>query len=740
MRHGGKTMFPVELPILALPGTVVFPAARASFELSEPRRIEPADAALAGDRLLAFLPVGGKDASFSFDGAPLPARGSVGRIERMHRLGGGSMRLIVRGVARAEVTELTRSRPFPIARLAPVEEREGHELRVEALRRNALRLLREVSRSDGLIDSAGAAAGGGRFADIVAAGLSIPFDEKRALLGEDDVETRLEDVGRILERESKLRALERSIQREVERELGKEERERFLRRQIESIRKELGEEDERSSQIRRLRRRLTEIPLPPDANDTCRAEIAALARTPVQSSEFVVSRNHVDWILSLPWNQQSKDATDLESARAILDRNHFGLEKIKKRILEFLAVRRLKHDSRSPLLCFIGPPGVGKSSMGLAIAEALGRKVAHVSLGGVTDDGEIRGHRMTYTGALPGRIIQELRRVGVRNPLFILDEIDKVGSEFRGDPAASLLEVLDPSQNTVFFDHYLNLPFDLSDIFFIATANSIDAIPPGLLDRMEMIHFPGYTSTEKIAITKKHLLPKQLAEHGLPARALRMRVEAIRAILSRYAVEAGLRDLDRCIATICRRRAVEWLDGRKETVSIGAADLGDLLGIPSSFPEVKRNRPETGIATTLAWTPTGGEILFIEALRMPGGRSLQLTGHLGEIMRESAETALSFVRHFLEGIGAPRELIDESDIHLHVPAGAIPKDGPSAGIGLATALFSLLSARPVRNDIAMTGEITLRGKILPVAGVKEKVFGAHRAGIREVILPAANEP
>ena len=737
MREPEQRAFPAELPLLALPGRVVFPGARASLEIGSPPEIELADAALANNRLLALLPLN-EVTDHDLPDSLLPRRGSVARIARMNRMENGSIHLVVQGIARAEICGFLRKKPFPIAQLAGVEERDGHELHVEALRRNSIGLLRRVTQDEGLLLAAENTGDGGRFSDLVAAGLPISFDEKYSLLQEDDVEKRMEETGRILEREGKLRTLEANIKKRVTSELGREERDRYLRRQIASIREELGEEDERSSQVRELRRRLTDAKLPEAVMSLAGEEISRLARTPVQSGEFVVSRNHIDWILSLPWKDRSHESIDMEEARAVLDRNHFGLEKIKERILEFLAVRKLRADARSPFLCFIGPPGVGKTSMGLAIAEALGRQVAHVSLGGVTDDGEIRGHRMTYTGALPGRILQELRRVGVRNPVFMLDEIDKVGSEFRGDPAASLLEVLDPEQNRIFFDHYLNLPFDLSDVFFIATSNSVDAIPPGLLDRMEMVRFPGYTSTEKVAITRQHLLPRQLKEHGLPKRAIQFKVDAIRRILSEYAIEAGLRDLDRSIATICRKRAVRWLDGEREKTAVSKEDIPDYLGFPVYFPEVKRGMSEVGIATTLAWTPTGGEILFIEALLMPGCRSLQLTGHLGEVMRESAETALSFVRHFIQQIGAPRELIDESDIHLHVPAGAIPKDGPSAGVGLATALFSLLSGRPVRNDIAMTGEITLRGVVLPVAGLKEKIFGAHRAGIREVILPAKN--
>ena len=489
-----------------------------------------------------------------------------------------------------------------------------------------------------------------------------------------------------------------------------------------------------------MNRRFSEVVLPGPAESSCLESIARLSMIPVQSSEFATTRNHIDWILGLPWTAASEDAIDLKRAREILDANHHGLEKIKERVLEFLAVRKVKRDSPSPMLCFAGPPGVGKTSLGHSIAVALGRRTARLSLGGMTDEGEIRGHRRTYSGALPGRILQELRRVGVRNPVFMLDEIDKLGSDFNGDPSAPLLEVLDPEQNRVFTDHYLNLPFDLSEVFFITTANSVENIPPGLFDRLEVIEFPGYTTTEKVTIAENYLTPKQLAHHGLESRHVAIRRGAIRKIIGEYALESGLRDLERSVAAILRKRTMMLLEGEEGRIVVTRDNLSDYLGNPRYYPDTRNRKAEVGTTTALAWTPLGGKILFIEATMMPGRQSLQITGHLGEVMRESAEMALSYVRSFLDRRGAPPDLLENRDIHIHVPEGSISKDGPSAGVAIAVSLYSLFTSFRVRPDVAMTGELTLRGHILPVGGMRQKILGAYNTGIKHVLFPAKNEP
>ncbi|MBN1825937.1 MAG: endopeptidase La [Candidatus Eisenbacteria bacterium] len=737
MTAAAEVPIPGELPWLVPKRAVLFPGAKKTLLLRSEEEIAAVDAALAGERFLALFPPGP-------EGEP-SRRGTAARIERMRRLPDGAVRVALAGVARVDRATgglPKEGRAAPV-RVAPTPETD--ELVVEALRRNCLESFRLLLRSrpgaaEETAEIAGAIPGADRFADWIASQLNLSLPEQIRLLETDGARERLEELARILDREGKLIELETRIQEEVSAALGEKERENYLRERIRAIRKELGEEDERETQIREIHRRLAAVRLPEEARLSCREEIARLKRIPVQSSEFTVARNHIDWVMDLPWNALSEDRIDLDEARALLDRNHAGLENVKDRILEYLAVRKLKRDAPSPLLCFVGPPGTGKTSLGLAVAEALGRRVARLSLGGVTDEGEIRGHRRTYSGALPGRILQELRRVGVRNPVFMLDEIDKVGPQFSGDPSAPLLEVLDPEQNRGFSDHYLSLPFDLSEVFFITTANSTDTIPPGLLNRMEIVEFPGYATAEKVAIAEKHLIPKQLERHGLAASRLKIRRRAIRRIIDVYAAEAGLRDLERSIAAICRKRAAALLRGEETRVTVGEEDLEGYLGTPQYFPEIKARRPEVGTSTALAWTPAGGQILFIEATILPGRQSLQLTGQLGEVMRESAETSLSYVRSFVDRHGGPPDLLDGRDIHIHVPAGAVSKDGPSAGIAIVVALYSLLSGSPVRHDVAMTGEITLRGRVLPVGGIRQKILGAHRAGIRLVVVPARNEP
>jgi ATP-dependent Lon protease len=529
------------------------------------------------------------------------------------------------------------------------------------------------------------------------------------------------------------------IQSQVREGIDKSQREYFLREQLKAIQKELGEKDERTAEMEELRQRLIQAKLPPEAMKEAERELDRLAKMPPAAAEYTVSRTYLEWLIDLPWAVSTEDNLDISQAQKVLDEDHYDLEKVKKRILEYLAVRKLKADMKGPILCFVGPPGTGKTSVGKSIARALGRKFIRMSLGGVRDEAEIRGHRRTYVGALPGRVVQGIRKAGSNNPLFMLDEIDKLGMDFRGDPSAALLEVLDPEQNYAFSDHYIDVAFDLSKVMFITTANILDPVPPALRDRMEVLDLPGYTEEEKLKIAKEFLVPKQLEAHGLTDKNIKFEDGAIRRITLEYTREAGVRNLEREIANICRAVAKRVVEGQEGLAVIRAEDVSAYLGPEKFFSEVAERTSEPGVAIGLAWTPTGGDILFVEATRMKGRKGFSLTGQLGEVMKESAQAALSYVRTRAKDYKIPQDFFDHSDIHIHVPAGAIPKDGPSAGVTIFTALTSLLTGRPVRSDVAMTGEITLRGLVLPVGGIKEKVLAANRAGIKTVILPKRNE-
>lgn len=543
----------------------------------------------------------------------------------------------------------------------------------------------------------------------------------------------------ILKREIELLELGHKIQAQVQSELTKNQKEFYLRQQMRAIQKELGESDPRAAEIEELRKKMEEANLPPDARKAAEQELERLKIIPPESAEHTVVRTYLEWLVNLPWSVSTEDNLDIVHARQVLDEDHYDLEKIKDRILEFLAVRKLKRDSKGPILCFVGPPGTGKTSLGRSIARALGRKFVRLSLGGVRDEAEIRGHRRTYIGALPGRIIQSIRNAGSNNPLLMLDEIDKLGADFRGDPASALLEVLDPEQNNAFVDHYLDVPFDLSRVMFVTTANLLDPIPPPLRDRMEVIELAGYTEEEKLVIARRHLIPKQMRENGLEEGQVSFTDEGIQHIIRFYTREAGLRNLEREIGSICRKVARAITEGKTEPVTVDAGKVREMLGPERFFSEVADRTQEPGVAVGLAWTPNGGDIIFIESTKMVGKKNLILTGQLGDVMKESAQAALSYIRAHASSLGIAPDFFENLDIHIHVPAGAVPKDGPSAGIALATSLASLLSGRLVRHDVAMTGEITLRGKVLPVGGIKEKVLGARRAGIKTVILPKRNE-
>jgi ATP-dependent Lon protease len=576
-------------------------------------------------------------------------------------------------------------------------------------------------------------------ANLIATTMRLKTSEKQELLEEADVEARLRELTVILNRELELLELGTKIQSQVHSEMEKSQREYFLRSQMKAIQEELGEGDEQQAEIAELRAQIEDANLPEEAEKQARRELDRLAKLPSAAAEYGVIRTYLEWILSVPWNQTTEDDLDLEKARAILDEDHYDLEKVKERIIEHLAVSKLKHDLSGPILCFVGPPGVGKTSLGQSIARALGRKFVRISVGGVRDEAEIRGHRRTYIGAMPGTIIRALRDAGTKNPVFMIDEIDKMGSDWRGDPSSAMLEVLDPAQNSSFRDHYLDLPFDLSRILFICTGNQLETIPPPLLDRMEVIRLSGYTEEEKLGIAKRYLVPKQLEAHGLTGEQAKFTDNALRLVIREYTREAGVRNLDREIAALCRKSAAEIAGGKRKRVRIDERRVRSWLGRARFSGEVRRRTSDPGVATGLAVTPVGGDVLYIEATAMPGEGRLIVTGQLGEVMRESAQAALSWVRSHASDLGLEADWFEGKDVHIHVPAGAVPKDGPSAGIALATALASLALNRPVSEDVAMTGEITLTGQVLPVGGVREKVLAAQRAGVTTVVLPKENE-
>ncbi|HZK14041.1 MAG TPA: endopeptidase La, partial [Desulfobaccales bacterium] len=633
--------------------------------------------------------------------------------------------------------------PFLVAEVTPIPEEYEPTLEIDALVSNVKGLfLKMLELSPYLPSELGnlvrELSDPRVLADITAGSLNISKIEKQELLETINVAERLTRVLTHINRELEILELGKKIQSQVKSDLDKTQKDYYLREHIKALQKELGEGDDPTREVDELQFRLEEAELPAHAMKEAERELKRLKRTPPSSPDHQVIRNFLEWLIDLPWSKSTEDNLDLHQAREILDEDHYNLEKVKKRILEYLAVRKLKPDMKGPILCFVGPPGTGKTSLGRSIARALGRKFVRLSLGGVRDEAEIRGHRRTYVGAMPGRIIQSMRRAGSNNPVFILDEVDKIGADFRGDPSSALLEVLDPEQNSTFSDHYLEVDFDLSKVMFITTANLLDPIPPALRDRMEVLELTGYTEEEKLEIAFSHLLPRQLEAHGLTTEQMEVAPEAVRRVIASYTREAGLRNLEREIAALCRGVAREVAEGGRQQVKLTEADVAKYLGPPRFFREAALDNPEPGVATGLAWTPAGGDILFIEALRMPGKGNLKLTGQLGDVMKESASAALSYIRARAPFLDIEEDFFDKSDLHIHVPAGAIPKDGPSAGVAMLCALVSLLSGRPVKKGLAMTGEITLRGHVLPVGGIKNKILAAHRAGIQEVIIPAQN--
>ncbi|MBI4636490.1 MAG: endopeptidase La, partial [Candidatus Rokubacteria bacterium] len=724
-------LIPDILGVLPLRGTVLFPHAVVPLAAGRQSSLRLIEEAAQGDRLIGA--VCQRDPAEDTPGREgLHAVGTLALIHKVLRQSDGTMRLVAQGLGRIRIVEIVEETPFLRARVETVgdESAGAEDVEVAALMRSAGALFKKVvslspTLPDELANVADGAEGPGALADLIAASLPTqPLAVRQELLETIDVKERLQKLVTALGKEAEVLELGSKIQSEIRSEMSKTQREYYLREQLKAIQKELGEADERAQEIDALRQKIEAAGMSDEARKEALRELDRLAKMPAAAAEYTVARTYIDWLVAMPWQQETTDTVDLAGARAVLDDDHEGLEKIKERILESLAVRKIRPSGKDPIVCFVGPPGVGKTSLGRSIARALGRKFHRISLGGMRDEAEIRGHRRTYIGALPGQIVQGLRRAGTKNPVFMLDEIDKLGMDFRGDPASALLEVLDPEQNAAFRDHYLDVTFDLSRVLFITTANVIDAVPPPLRDRMEIIPLAGYTEEEKVAIAEKHLVPKQAREHGLTAGAdIVFTPEALRLLARGYTREAGVRGLEREIASVCRKVARGRAEGRTDPVTVTPDVITSFLGVPRfEFEELEERTRVPGVAVGLAWTAAGGDILFVEATRMQGARTLTLTGQLGDVMKESAQTALSWVRSHAGELMIPPDFWEASDIHVHVPAGAIPKDGPSAGVTMTTALASLLTGRPVSAGLAMTGEVSLAGRVLPVGGIKEKVL------------------
>ena len=740
---GGEELdIPAELPRLPVRNTVVFPGVTIPLSVGRAASLAAVRAAVKGDGLLALVPQRAADVEQPgvedlFDA------GCVTKVLHVVEAGSG-LSVVVVGLARFEILELVEKDAVQRVRLRLLEDVLDERPEAEAARRSVQRLCRKLvglrpDLPDEAIELIERYTDPARLSDMIAFQAdALSIEDKAMLLAQPDVLARLRVLMRYLMREIRVAEVSRTFQERAAGELNDSERKKLLREQLGKIREELGEADEQSSEGDELRELLEEAHLPDDVREVAEREINRLEGIPTHSPERSVGRTYLDWILELPWENESEDNLDLAHARQILDEDHYGLENVKERILEYLAVRHLVDDPKGPILCFVGPPGVGKTSLGKSIARAMGRQFARSSLGGMRDEAEIRGHRRTYVGAMPGRILQNLKKAGTRNPVFVLDEIDKVGTDYRGDPSSALLEVLDPEQNSSFSDHYLELPFDLSKVLFIATANRTDTIPPPLLDRMETIELPGYTVREKLRIAKKFLVPRQLREHGLCEESVELGDDVLLEAIEGYTREAGVRGLERQIAALVRKSALRIAEG-ESAPRIAATDLLELLGPPPFTREVAERAHRPGVATGLVWTPAGGDIVFVEAAKMEGKPGLHLTGQLGEIMQESAEAALSYLRSNADALLIDEEVFEKNRIHVHVPAGGMRKDGPAAGVTILVALASLLTDRPVRGDLAMAGEITLRGQVLPVSGIKEKVLAAHRAEIKELMLSKRNE-
>jgi ATP-dependent Lon protease len=737
---------PKVLPVLPVQEMVPFPDTLTPLAVGRPRSMRLVNEVLSGERMLAL--VASKDPEAEEPGPEeLYDVGVAGIVARMLKVPDGSIRILVQGTERVRLGDFIAEEPYLIARVEPLPDVVEPSSELDALTHNVQRtfteiieqipyLPEELQLAVANVDDPSA------LAHLIAGALRISTEEKQELLEQVDVAKRLRRLSEILARELEVVQLGTKIQSQVQSEIDKGQREYYLREQLKAIQQELGEGDEQQAEINELRERIEQANLPEHARKQADRELGRLERLPPAAAEYGVIRGYLEWLVELPWATRTEDNLDLGHAREVLDADHYDLERVKDRILEYLAVRKLNPDSPGPILCFVGPPGVGKTSLGRSIARALGREFERISVGGVRDESEIRGHRRTYIGAMPGTIIRALRDAGSRNPVFMIDEIDKMGADFRGDPASAMLEVLDPAQNDSFRDHYLDLEFDLSDVLFIATANTLDPVPPALQDRMEVIQLAGYTADEKLHIAKRYLVPRQITQNGLARRQISFSDAALRTIIDEYTREAGVRNLEREIGTVCRKIARQIAEGEvKGKVTISGKRARELLGKRRYFAEQRRRTKDPGVATGLAWTPVGGEVLFVEATAMPGDGKLTITGQIGDVMRESAQAALSWVRGHLNQLApdVPEDWFATHDIHVHVPAGAVPKDGPSAGVAMAVALASLVMAKPVRSDVAMTGEVTLTGQVLPIGGLKEKALAAQRAGIKRILVPTRNE-
>lgn len=735
---------PEIIPILPLYDTALFPKMVLPLVVMQKKSIQLVDEAMSQNRIIGLIvakkPIG--EGTYSQD--DLNAVGTSALILKMAKTEDHRAQLLAQGLERFRIKEYIKGKTYLQARVEYVKDIEKKDKEIKALMSNIVSQFTRIAElSPGLpqeiIAMAQSIQEPGILADLIASTINTTVEEKQTVLEIYDVKKRLEEVTRLVNYQLEILELGNKIQSEVKGDMDKKQREYYLREQLKKIKEELGEQDEAMVEIEDYRAKIEEKNLPEEARKEADRELDRLARMHPSSAEYTVASTYLDWLTALPWHESTEDNLDIKQAKKILDHDHFGLMKAKKRVLEYLAVRKLKPESKGPILCFVGPPGTGKTSLGHSIARALGRQFFRISLGGVRDEAEIRGHRRTYVGALPGRIIQGIRRSGSNNPVFMLDEIDKVGSDFRGDPSSALLEVLDPEQNFSFSDHYLDVPFDLSKVMFITTANILDTIPPALRDRMEVLQLLGYTLDEKINIATRYLIPRQREAHGLKASQISFTKGTLKQIISGYTREAGLRNLEREIATICRGVAAKIAADDAKSAKIRVEDISEYLGPIRLTSDVKSRISTPGVATGLAWTPAGGELLFIEATSMKGNKGLTLTGQLGDVMKESATAALSFIRTNALSLNIDEDFFENSDIHIHVPAGAIPKDGPSAGVTMLTALVSLLTHKTIRNDLAMTGEITLRGQVLPVGGIKDKVLAAHRAGIKTIIIPKWNE-
>src|SRR5262245_55413666 len=736
---------PDVLPVLPMPDIVVFPYMIVPLFVNRERSAKAVDHALAENRMIML--VSQKDPNIDEPkAADLYDFGTVSVIMRMLKMPDGRVRILVQGFSRAQVEFFDESNPYISAKIQPRAEPQvtAATPELEALIRNVKSTLERMvslgkNISPDLVAIAANLDDPGRLSDLVASNLDLKVDKAQEVLQLIDPIDRLRRVHQLMTKETEVLEIQNDINTQARGEMDKTQREFYLRQQMKAIQQELGEGNELQEEIEQYREKIKKAKMTKEVQEEADRQLGRLERMHPDAAETATLRNYLDWMVSLPWSKSTKDNLDLKKAQKILDEDHYGLGKIKDRIIEHLAVRKLKKDSKGPILCFVGPPGVGKTSLGKSIARALGRKFVRMSLGGVHDEAEIRGHRRTYVGAMPGRVIQSIHQAGTNNPVFMMDEVDKIGADFRGDPSSALLEVLDPEQNFAFRDNYLNVPFDLSNVMFVTTANMLDTIQPAFRDRMEIIQLSGYTEEEKLEIAKRHLIPKQIEAHGLKKSQINFTDEGIRSMINLYTQEAGLRNLEREIASACRKVARQVASGEHRIRKIHTDNLDQFLGRPKIFQDELLKRDQVGVATGLAWTPVGGDILFVEATSMKGRGTLTLTGQLGDVMKESAHAAISFARAHAKEFGIKDSFFAKSDIHIHVPEGAIPKDGPSAGVTMATAMLSLLTGKPVHRKIAMTGEITLRGEVLPVGGIKEKVLAAHRAKIRTVILPALNK-